>query len=51
VVLAMGLYQPTGAAGLTLLGWDALARALNSARPEPRSGLRLLAGLLGGCLL
>ncbi len=51
VVFAMGLYQPTGAAGLTLLGWDALARALNSARPAPRSALRLLAGLLGGCLL
>ena len=51
VVFAMGIYQPTGTAGLTLVGWDALARALDSARPAPRSGLRLLAGLLGGCLL
>lgn len=51
VVFAMGIYQPTGLAGLTLVGWDALARALGTAQPAPRSWLRLLAGLLGGSLI
>lgn len=51
VVFAMGIYQPTGVVGLTLVGWDALARALGTARPAPRSWLRLLAGLLGGSLI
>jgi len=51
VVFAMGIYQPMGVAGLTLLGLDVLDRALGTARMAPRSWLRLLAGMLGAGLL
>jgi len=51
VVVAMGIYQPTGALGLVLIGLDVLARALGSRQPAPGSWLRLLAGVISGSLI
>lgn len=50
-MLAMGLYQPTGYAGLGLIALDLLARALEGRCVRPWAWLRVLAGALLGCLL
>lgn len=51
VVFAMGLYQPTGVYGLGLIGFDAMARALGTARSSARSGLKLLVAIIGASLI
>lgn len=51
VVFAMGIYQPNGVMGLGLIGFDALSRALGTARFPRISGLRLLFGMVGGSLI
>lgn len=51
IVFAMGIYQPTGVLALSLIGFDSAARALGTANYSPRSGLRLIVGVLAASLL
>lgn len=51
VVFAMGIYQPNGVMGLGLIGFDALSRALGTARFRRQSGLTVLVGIVGGSLI
>lgn len=51
VMVAMGIYQPTGFFGIGLLGWQALAIALDQRHFGRRAPLRLVAGIgVGGVL-
>ena len=50
-VVALGIYQPTGALAVVLFGWQALALALGQGRWGRRAALRLAGGILAGGLL
>jgi hypothetical protein len=51
VIVAMGIYQPTGYLGIGLLGWQALAAALDQRHFGRGAPIRLVAGIgIGGVL-
>ncbi len=51
VMVAMGIYQPTGYLGIGLLGWQALAWALDQRHFRQRAAIKLIVGVgMGGCL-
>lgn len=50
VMVAMGIYQPTGYVGIGLIGLDLLARALDGRTFRPLAWLRVGLGMLAGSL-
>lgn len=48
IAFALSIYQPTGAIGIVLLGYDGMARVLGKQRFGAKAPQRVLAGVLSG---